>query len=187
MGERCSDDVALDDDVVVDDDGSRGPTWRPTPIERLTAFARSRAQRFASGDHTDTAMTVAACLLIAGPLIETIIRQRRLVHLGQFSAFDGVVYGGQSLAGQFRLLLPALAALMIRSCRRPLVKLRMVLRAATAASAFCTVVYVIRVLSENTALLSSSERRLLVMSAADIVALVVANVAIVFNDQEQLS
>lgn len=171
----------MGDDV---DDGFAGPTWQPTPTER---FSESARKRLAGTDYTDTLLTLAACVVIVGPVISTMIQQYRLWHFGQFSALDAFFVGGRSLSVQFRLLLPALAVLMIRSCRRPAIKLRMVLRVATLASAACTVFYVGRALSDITMLTNSGERRTLMLSAIGIAALVVANLAIVFNDQEGLS
>jgi hypothetical protein len=63
----------------------------------------------------------------------------------------------------------------------------MVLRVATLASAGCSLLYVGRVLTNMSTSQSAAEKRLLIWSAIGVVALVIANLAIVFDDGERLS
>lgn len=119
-----------------------GPTWQPTPIERLAELARTRLHLVAQIDHTDTLLTLAACVLIVGAVISVISEQNRFGFFGQSEWSNAFLFGGQSLARQFRLLVPALAAFAIRSCQRQSLRVRMVLRVATVASAGSTAFYV---------------------------------------------
>jgi hypothetical protein len=169
------------------DGGIEGPTWKPTPVERLAEAGHQRAQKFARTDHTDTFLTLAACVLMISAAALVIVQQYRAGSVSQFSLLDTLAFAGQWLSRQFRLLVPALAALMIRSRRRPLPGLRMVLRVATLASAGCSLLYVGRVLTNMSTSQSAAEKRLLIWSAIGVVALVIANLAIVFDDGERLS
>jgi hypothetical protein len=159
-----------------------------TDTSRATnQMARPRLHRVVKTDHTDALLSLAAGVLIIGAGTLVVRELYDLVRDNRFSLFDGLYFSGESLSHQFGRLVPALAAFVVRACRRPLLKLRVLLRIATVISAGCTLLMVGRALTQFSTLTYRYERQLLVLSALRLVAFVAANLAIVFDDRERLS
>jgi hypothetical protein len=144
-----------------------------------TGHARSRRRS------TDTLLSAAASMLVFSAVVAVSIRVYQLSNNSSWSLLDSFLYQGQSLSRQFGFLVPALAALLIREAQRPWPMLRMTLRLITVLISGWMMCALVKSISQFSMFPNIYEKRLFVLSAIGKVALMITNLAIVFDERER--
>jgi hypothetical protein len=164
-----------------------GPTWEPTPLERIATFVQDQWRALDTKELPSHFGLIAAFVLLLGLVASPVVQETSLGSLSGSTWFDSLIRIGLSFGGQLLLLIPAIVALVLRSRLSANRWMRWSLRFVTTAASGLALFVIVYVAWSLLRMEEPRPIRATLLWMATGCALLVANVAVVFDDTETLS